>query len=67
MIGCGDIARKRIAPALRELLNTELVAVCRADSSRAEAFAHEFGEHPDITAERMRGARRAVAHLYGGG
>jgi hypothetical protein len=31
------------------------------------AFAHEFGEHPDITAERMRGARRVVAHLYGGG
>jgi hypothetical protein len=30
------------------------------------AFAHEFGEHPDITAERMRGARRVVANLYGG-
>jgi hypothetical protein len=24
-----------------------------------------FGEHPDTTAERMRGARRVVAHLYG--
>ena len=31
------------------------------------AFAYEFGEHPDLTAERMRGARRLVAHLYGGG
>jgi hypothetical protein len=31
----------------------------------AAAFAHEFGEHPDLTAERMRGARRVVAHLYG--
>ena len=30
------------------------------------AFAYEFGEHPDITAERMRGARRVVANLYGG-
>ena len=29
------------------------------------AFAYEFGERPDTTAERMRGARRAVAHLYG--
>ena len=29
------------------------------------AFAYEFGEHPDITAERMRGARRVVADLYG--
>ena len=31
------------------------------------AFAYEFGEHPDLTAERMRGARRAVAMLYGSG
>jgi hypothetical protein len=31
----------------------------------AAAFAYEFGEHPDITAERMRGARHAVADLYG--
>jgi hypothetical protein len=31
----------------------------------ATAFAYEFGEHPDITAERMRSARRAVAILYG--
>ena len=30
------------------------------------AFAQEFGEHPDITAERMRGARQAVTALYGG-
>jgi hypothetical protein len=29
------------------------------------AFAQEFGEHPDTTAERMRGTRRVVAHLYG--
>jgi hypothetical protein len=33
----------------------------------AAAFAYEFGEHPDITAERMRSARRAVAILYGRG
>lgn len=33
----------------------------------AAAFAYEFGERPDLTAERMRGARRVVAVLYGGG
>ena len=33
----------------------------------AAAFAYECGEHPDITAERMRSARRAVAVLYGPG
>ena len=31
------------------------------------AFAYEFGERPEITAERMRCARRAVANLYGTG
>ena len=43
LIGCGDIARKRVAPALGELENCELVAVSRADASRAEEFAREFG------------------------
>ncbi|HEX6184883.1 MAG TPA: Gfo/Idh/MocA family oxidoreductase [Pyrinomonadaceae bacterium] len=43
LIGCGDIARRRVAPALRDLENCELVAVSRADSARAEAFAVEFG------------------------
>jgi predicted dehydrogenase len=43
LIGCGDIARKRVAPALRDLKNCELIAVSRADAARAEAFALEFG------------------------
>jgi len=43
LIGCGDIARKRVAPALKDLENCELVAVSRADASRAEEFAREFG------------------------
>ena len=43
LIGCGDIARRRVAPALRELENCELVAVSRADPTRAESFAAEFG------------------------
>jgi predicted dehydrogenase len=43
LIGCGDIARKRVAPALRDLENCELVSVSRADAARAESFAAEFG------------------------
>jgi predicted dehydrogenase len=43
LVGCGDIARKRVAPALRDLDNCELVAVSRADAARAESFAAEFG------------------------
>lgn len=43
LIGCGDIARKRIAPALRDSASCELLAVSRAQSELAEAFAREFG------------------------
>jgi predicted dehydrogenase len=43
LIGCGDIARKRVAPALRDLASCELVAVSRAREELAEPFAREFG------------------------
>lgn len=43
LVGCGDIARKRVAPALRDLDTCELIAVNRADAARAESFAAEFG------------------------
>lgn len=43
LVGCGDIARKRVAPALRDLPDCELVAVSRARGDLAEAFAAEFG------------------------
>src|SRR5918911_3426122 len=43
LVGCGDIARRRVAPALRELPNCELVAVSRARAELAPACAREFG------------------------
>ena len=43
LIGCGDIARKRVAPALRDGAGCELVAVERARAELAEGFAREFG------------------------
>jgi predicted dehydrogenase len=43
LIGCGDIARKRVAPALLESSLCELIAVSRAQFDKAEAFAKEFG------------------------
>jgi predicted dehydrogenase len=43
LIGAGDIARKRIAPALRDLPSCNLVAVNRARAELAEEFAREFG------------------------
>ena len=43
LIGSGDIVRKRVAPALRDLTNCELLAVSRARPELAEAFAQEVG------------------------
>jgi predicted dehydrogenase len=43
LIGCGDISRKRVAPALRDSALCELVAVSRAQAQLAESFANEFG------------------------
>ena len=43
LVGCGDIARKRVAPALRDLSNCDFVAVNRARFERTESFAREFG------------------------
>ncbi len=43
LIGCGDISQKRVAPALRDLDNCELVAVTRAKTELVEESAREFG------------------------
>lgn len=43
LIGCGDIAQKRAAPALRDSPNSTLVAVNRKRTELAQAFADEFG------------------------
>ncbi len=43
LIGAGDIARKRIAPALRDLKSCDLVSVSRSRFELAEEFAKEFG------------------------
>src|SRR5215813_12546487 len=43
LIGCGDISRKRVAPALRDIPESETIAVSRARTELAEAFAQEFG------------------------
>jgi predicted dehydrogenase len=43
LIGCGDIARKRVVSAIKNSENCELVAVSRANFLLAESFAKEFG------------------------
>jgi len=43
LIGCGDIARKRVAPALQALHSSELVAVSSRRPEAAAVFAQAFG------------------------
>ena len=43
LIGCGDIAGKRVAPALRDSPDCEFVAVARGRSDLAQSFAERFG------------------------
>ena len=43
LIGCGDIAQKRVAPALRDAPLCEFVAIARNQAHLAESFAREFG------------------------
>ena len=43
LIGCGDIAQKRVAPAMRDSQLCELLAVSRAHAQFAESFANQFG------------------------
>jgi predicted dehydrogenase len=43
LIGCGDIARKRVAAALCDTQFSELIAVSRARSDLAASFAKNFG------------------------
>jgi predicted dehydrogenase len=43
LIGCGDIAQKRVAPVLSSSPICKLVAVSRARSQFAESFAKKFG------------------------
>jgi predicted dehydrogenase len=43
LIGAGDIVRKRVAEALRDVRGCELVAVSRARADLVDSFAHEIG------------------------
>lgn len=43
LIGCGDIAQKRVAPALLDAPGSALLAVARARFELAQDFAREFG------------------------
>ncbi|MFT5522756.1 MAG: putative dehydrogenase [Pirellulaceae bacterium] len=42
IIGCGDVVWKRVADAIRNEPNSELVAACRRDAAQLERFCRHF-------------------------
>jgi hypothetical protein len=54
-------------PTARQVRQAVAAAVRRfGDQGCAERVAQEFGEHPELAADRMRWARQAVAGVFGG-
>jgi len=43
LVGAGDIANKRVAPALRDAANSKLLGLCEPDAGRRHAMAEMFG------------------------
>ena len=43
IIGCGDVARRRVAGAINEHAGSELIAACRRDSAALRSFCDDFG------------------------
>lgn len=43
ILGCGDIARKRVAAAIQDDPGSELVAACRRDEAKLRQFCDDFG------------------------
>lgn len=64
LIGTGDIARKRVAPALRDSPACELVAVSRARAELAQDFATAFGASRWYARWQDLLADRAIEAVY---
>lgn len=54
LVGCGDVARKRVAAAIQQEAQSDLVAACRRDSNALDAFCDCFGiEHAFTNANEL--------------
>ncbi len=64
LVGCGDIVRKRVAAALREALDSELVSVSRGDASGLEACGKQVGASKTFADWREQGADADIDAVY---
>ncbi|MCD0458342.1 Gfo/Idh/MocA family protein [Roseiconus lacunae] len=64
LIGCGDIAEKRVADAIIRDSNSQLLVACRRDEEKLVRFAERYGvEHWTTSAEELI-AREDVDAVY---
>lgn len=49
LIGCGDVARKRVAQAIKDEPSSELIAACRRDQDELKRFCDSFGVQRSYT------------------
>lgn len=64
LIGCGDISRKRVVPALRDAAGSRLLSVSRARAELAEVSAREFGAEKHFADWREQVADPEVDAVY---
>ena len=64
IIGAGDIVRKRVADAIRNSANSELVSISRRNSDIAEAAAAELGARKYFTDWREQIVDKEVDAVY---
>ena len=64
LIGAGDIARKRIAQALRDVPNCDLISVSRSRSDLAKGFANEFGARKWYSSWREQVTDEEIDAIY---
>lgn len=54
LIGCGDVANKRVAQAIQSEPRSRLVAACRRDETKLRAFCDKFSvEQPFVDCEQL--------------
>ncbi|MBM3892747.1 MAG: Gfo/Idh/MocA family oxidoreductase, partial [Verrucomicrobia bacterium] len=63
LVGCGDISKKRVAPAIRDDVNSVFEAVVSRSAEKGRQFAREFGArkaYPTLAEALKDGAITAV-------
>ena len=64
LLGCGDIATKRVAQAIRSDSHSELIAACRRDEEKLSEFTAKFSIPNQTTSAEELVAREDLDAIY---